>query len=132
MTVQAFKLELDAAFAAEMRKVTGAVEQIGLSALRGVVMKSPVGTGRFKGNWSLSIGAINTAIYETVDKSGGATIAEGAALLDGYPADQWPTIYVQNNLPYAVRLEGGYSGQAPGGMVALTVAELQTQFDKTI
>jgi len=34
-------------------------------------------------------------------------------------------IYLTNNLPYAQRLEEGYSQQAPAGMVALTIQEFQ-------
>jgi hypothetical protein len=35
--------------------------------------------------------------------------------------------YIQNNLPYAQRLEDGWSKQAPAGMVALSLAELQAE-----
>jgi hypothetical protein len=39
--------------------------------------------------------------------------------------DGWPVIYLQNSLPYALRLENGWSKQAPGGVLALTVNELE-------
>lgn len=33
-------------------------------------------------------------------------------------------IYIANGLPYILRLENGWSKQAPAGMVAITLAEL--------
>ncbi|NBT33816.1 MAG: hypothetical protein EBT13_18445 [Rhodobacteraceae bacterium] len=57
-----------------------------------------------------------------------ANVACGADDLAAYP-DTLPIIYIQNNLPYANRLENGWSGQAPQGMVALTVAEVSAAFD---
>ena len=33
--------------------------------------------------------------------------------------------FFTNNLPYAAALENGHSGQAPGGMVRVTVARFQ-------
>lgn len=130
MSAKQFTIEIEREFAAQMDAVRDAVELIALQALRGVVNKSPVDTGRFKGNWTLSIGQINTAESAVADPGGGRTIAAGAQALAPYSGlDGWPVIHVQNNLPYAVRLEEGWSAQAPGGMVGLTVAELQAQFN---
>lgn len=127
-----FQVELSKEWAAKLREVKGAVESVGLEALSRVVQKSPVHTGRFKGNWALSIETPYLATTEQIDPGGGATIAAGEAVLARYPDGEWPVIYVQNNLPYAVPLEDGHSKQAPGGMVALTVAELQTMFEGDI
>jgi hypothetical protein len=33
--------------------------------------------------------------------------------------------YITNNLPYAERLEYGWSGQAPSGMIRLSLAEFE-------
>ena len=45
------------------------------------------------------------------------------------PAKFGATIYLVNNLPYAVRLEYGWSKQAPAGMVRITAAEFQSIVD---
>ena len=60
--------------------------------------------------------------------SGQISIDQGTSELMAYP-NTMPPIYIQNNLPYANRLENGWSNQAPAGMVALTIAEVEAQMD---
>ncbi len=49
--------------------------------------------------------------------------------LDVRPGD---TIWISNNLPYIVKLEEGHSQQAPQGMVALSIAEVDLRMNKLI
>jgi len=106
------------------RKMDLAVRKIALEMFRRIILKSPVDTGRFRGNWQIAIGSVPDGTLELDDKTGTATIAKGAAIALGMNAGD--TIYFANNLPYARRLEEGYSQQAPAGMVALTVQEFQS------
>lgn len=69
-----------------------------------VVRRSPVDTGRFKGNWLMT---------PNVPKAPGSVL-------------------ISNNLPYAQRLEDGWSDQAPIGMVKVTVAEFQSIVKKAL
>lgn len=128
MSARQFEIELTAEWAAKVDDIAEAVAGIGLLALTGIVRKSPVDTGRFRGNWITSVGGVSGATFDRVDPSGSLSINEGAGSLMGYP-NTMPTIYLQNNLPYANRLENGWSRQAPGGMVALTVAEIEAQMN---
>jgi allantoicase len=100
-----------------------AVRKIMLEMFRKIILKSPVDTGRFRGNWQVAIGDAPEGTLELDDKTGIATIAKADANLAG--VDIGDTIFFANNLPYAMRLEEGYSGQAPAGMVSLTVQEFQ-------
>ena len=88
---------------------------------RSLVMRSPVDTGRFRSNWMPGIGAVNSSIVD--DKSADATQRISAGLAE------WDTreavFYICNSLPYARRLEYGWSQQAPQGMVRLTVANFK-------
>lgn len=77
--------------------------------------------GRFRGNWQLSISAPATAALDRIDANGSDTIAAASAAIASFAAG--PPIYLTNNLPYAVRLEHGWSKQAPAGMVRVTAAE---------
>lgn len=80
-------------------------------------MKSPVDTGRFRASWTIGIGQLDTSV---------APVAGNVAT----PEPRIPavslgsTIYHANSLPYARRLEYGYSTQAPAGMVRLTAQEI--------
>lgn len=106
------------------------VRKIGVDVLTSVVKKSPVKSGRFRANWTVSIGAVLNRTVETLDPNGDATIAEQGAKVANFSVG--PSIYLTNSLPYAQRLENGYSRQAPAGMVRLTVAEFQTFVDDAV
>lgn len=93
-----------------------------------VVLRSPVDTGRFRANWQYGVGQPNTATLETVDKTGQSSIARIAA--GTASARLGDVLYLSNSLPYALRLETGWSKQAPAGMVGLTVTEFQAAIDR--
>lgn len=97
------------------------VRKIALDLFRRVIMKSPVDTGRFKGNWQVAIGSIPAGVLEINDKTGSATISKMTAAVLGLKAGQ--IIYLVNNLEYARPLEYGHSKQAPAGVVRITVQE---------
>ena len=80
--------------------------------------------GRFRGNWQVTMN--QPAIGETgrIDKNGGETITAAAAAVSAYTQTD-RSIWLTNNVPYAVRLEYGHSSQAPQGMVRLAAAEFQ-------
>lgn len=100
-----------------------AVRKIALELFSRVILKSPVDTGRFRGNWQVSIGAIPTGTLEINDRAGQIAINDATARTAGLEAGD--VVYLVNNLPYGPRLETGYSAQAPAGMIALSVQEFQ-------
>jgi hypothetical protein len=97
------------------------VRKVALDLFRRVIQKSPVDTGRFKGHWQVAIGSVPAGTLVVNDKAGTATMARVTAATLQLVAGQ--TITLVNNLSYARRLEYGYSKQAPGGMVRITVQE---------
>lgn len=117
-----FAIQLEREFAATMEDVRREVANLAIEGLARVQEKSPVDTGQFRANWLVSIGAPNDAVQEGASPR---FWVESTFALTGYPnLDGFPVIYLQNNLPYAARLEDGYSKQAPNGVVALTAVEL--------
>lgn len=105
---------------------------------QGVVLKTPVDTGRARGNWMPSLDVPDGTISTRVDPSGGSAIAEIQALAKQASGR---IFYLSNNLPYIRHLEyglygqppgsangpktiGGYSKKAPAGMVRLTINEV--------
>ena len=95
---------------------------------KSISMRSPVDTGRFKGNWMLGIDFQPSGVsLEKFDKSSlgtvGATVAEHASQLPRLHA-AGKVYYLVNNLDYANLLENGHSQvQAPNGVVGLTILE---------
>lgn len=104
------------------------VRKVSLDMFRKVIVKSPVDTGRFKGNWQVAIGSIPAGTLEIDDKGGTATIAKVTAEALNMKAGD--VIYLVNNLPYARALEYGHSKQAPAGMVRITIEEFNAAVNK--
>lgn len=100
------------------------VKEVVLEVASRLIVRSPVDTGRFRSNWFYSLGSADPTITGAV----GAASLQGAGDLPTKAAGQ--VHWIQNNLPYAQRLEGGWSKQAPNGMVALTVIEFEGIVDK--
>ena len=122
-----FAIELDKELDDLLDEEVGLIKQkVAMTALQKVVLRSPVDTGRFRGNWNVAIEQADLSISDDVDRSGGDTINAGSAVIMG--SQPFDVIFISNNLPYAGVLEGGWSLQAPGGMVAITVAEIETMF----
>jgi hypothetical protein len=93
-----------------------------------VIIRSPVDTGRFRNNWNCSIDTPNSAITTSTDASGSKAKAQAVNTIKSL--DMGSTFYMTNNLPYAKRLEFGWSAQAPNGMARITVAEFQSAINK--
>lgn len=93
--------------------LTKRVRTIALAMLQEIVLRSPVETGRFRNNNNVSIVSPVYASTVETDASGAGTISRGAAAMSGL--EPYTTVFIQNNLPYAQRLEDGHSKQAPPG-----------------
>ncbi len=79
--------------------------------------------GRFRANWDYGFNAPPGKQFDVVDKTAATSINR---ILSGFSGK--PTVgihYIANNLPYAIRLENGWSRQAPAGMVGVTVLKFQ-------
>ena len=118
-----FNLSLDGFKGDTLEAITKKKRLIGLKVLRGVVLKTPVDTGRARANWQLSINIPKTDIVNSKQKAGAKAITDGNRTLKTIKLGE--DIYITNNLPYIGVLERGHSKQAPRGMVALTLAEIE-------
>ena len=100
------------------------VRETTIMLAQSVVVKTPVDTGRARGNWVFGVGSPDASTTENTDKSGAKTISKMIGQIGRTGAGG--VTYITNNLPYIKRLESGrWSGQAPNGMVRLTVREFQ-------
>lgn len=139
--------QIDDIFNKEVPQSIGrAVRYIALETFLRVVQRSPVGNpdlwkgnapegyvgGRFRSNWQVAVGVRPTGVKDNSQSgvgqgspASGQLVSEALGALA--PLRQQPAkTYIVNNLPYAEELENGHSTQAPGGMVAVTVAELRS------
>lgn len=90
-----------------------------LSLSSAVVKDTPVVSGRLKSNWIPSINS--PKLTEAGITSEAAVISEISAVVSNLKLGN--TFYLTNNLPYAVRIEYGYSKKFPEGMLRRNVAK---------
>jgi hypothetical protein len=83
-------------------------------------MKSPVLSGRFRASWTIGVGQVDTSVAP--EPAPGGTVAQAEPRIPA--STMGATYYHANSLPYARRLEYGWSKKAPGGMVRLTAQEV--------
>lgn len=122
-----FSIDLSRFKAKSEQKMKTAIRKITMEAFRGVVLKTPVDTGRARANWSPSIGAPTTASYpKKRAKTGRSSIS--AARKATFDWNCIGSIFLCNNLPYIVALEYGSSKQAPAGMVWVTLSEISSHY----
>ena len=109
-------------------ELTKLVKAIAFEAFARIVFKTPVDTGRARGNWQISIGQ---PIFDEIELDQAQDIALSDIGNEGVRAAQvlqnlnpFEVVWISNNVPYIEFLEEGSSRQAPQGMVAETFSEL--------
>ena len=126
MAAQSFALDIE-----KFTKKTGArmdlvIRKVSLELLTKIIARTPVDTGRARANWQVSLNGPPSGQVDSIFEGAGALPGNIGAILIGHQLSQingHTTVYIANNVPYILRLEDGYSGQAPSGMVAVTVTE---------
>jgi hypothetical protein len=112
------------------------VRKLAFDAYDGVLALSPVDTGRFRNNWQIGLGVTNTQTTDTGGMFQGTSVGSSApdpqklALIG--QAKFGVDVIISNNLPYALRLENGWSKQAPTGVLKVAYAQLVASFDKAV
>jgi hypothetical protein len=118
-------------------RLEAAPRAISLEIMRRLIRRTPVDTGRARGNWQISLDhAANKIVgpeWKAVkNKNGsnkrgafpiraGEAMAAGLSTLGSFKLGE--SIFITNHLPYINRLEHGWSKQAANGMVSVTLTE---------
>ena len=102
--------------------------QVSFRLFSAVIKASPVDTGRFRMNWQTAGAVAPSGVIDGTDKGGAAAIGDAASYI--FAASDWNEFTLTNNLPYAERLEYGWSNQAPQGMVRVNVARFNTLLEE--
>jgi len=89
----------------------------------GVVARTPVYTGSARASWMA--GFDRASSMRIVHGDSGSPLGPPTFPLKSIPKGRKIVIY--NNTPYIVKLEYGWSSQAPQGMVRVTLASLGVQ-----
>lgn len=124
-----FSLDMTRIIAKTEAQLDQVGRKVALTGYRRIILRTPVRTGRARGNWLCAVGAPveatpDLAAVNDTDRSGRSTVATMQGEVEGWSPRTGRSIFLSNNLPYIGRLEHGSSTQAPNGMVAITLAEL--------
>ena len=105
-----------------------------------IIKASPVDTGRFRMNWQAAGATPRSGLVAGEDKTGASAIASAETFITNTQA--WAEFTLANNLPYANVIEfggypgsgpntvGGFSKQAPQGVVRINVVRFQQLIDQ--
>lgn len=104
---------------------------IAMSLFRRVTLKSPVKSGRFRGAWAVSLQPpdprpVSASAMPVVRR--GEAIRNALSELEGLRP--FSVIWLHNPMVYGPALENGSSKQAPGGFLAVSIAEVQSGLSK--
>jgi hypothetical protein len=87
-----------------------------IKLFKSIIISSPVDEGTFRANWFVSGATPSNQVNENVGGGYSSDVISRTSR-DVEALVNWEAITFTNNLPYARRLEFGYSNQAPQGMV---------------
>ena len=106
------------------------IRRIALAAYREINRKSPVDKGTFRANWVASIDTIDRSsdLSKTTKNVNEAVTAATAVITNG--AKLGTTVFLSNGVPYAGKLEDGYSPQAPAGVVAPALTTIKNALEE--
>jgi len=108
------------------KKVREIHQKVALEALKSLVMKTRVRTGRARGNWQVENDNRPAAALLTTDKDGQPTIQRGLTTIA--QARPFSVTYITNNVRYIVFLEDGRGSFAGDHMMARTIEEAKRMF----
>ena len=111
-----------------------------IALFRSVIKGWPVKSGRSRANWMVGMKTPSTATTDATDKQGNSTVSNMVQFIN---ANREGTEFtLANNQPYAHVIEyggypgdgpntvGGYSKQAPAGVVRINVARFEAILDE--
>ena len=107
------------------------MRQVSMKLFSAIILGSPVDTGRFRNNWFAAAGPTPSRETTTyTGKQGTAAINRASKVIGESRGMGWTELTLTNNLPYAQRLEYGWSKQAPVGMVRVNAARFNTLLEQ--
>jgi hypothetical protein len=105
------------------------VKKVAMAAYREINRTSPVDKGTFRANWVASTDTIDRSsdLSKTGKDVNAAVTAATAVITNG--AKLGTTVFISNAVPYAGKLEDGYSSQAPAGVVSPAITTIKNAIE---
>lgn len=100
---------------------------VSLDLMRGIILKTPVDTGRARGSWNVTYSS--PAPLDSV-RSAGEAISSNTQNIALKAQSPYEVVVISNSLPYIRKLENGSSKQAPAGMVSVSVESIKAKYKR--
>lgn len=111
------------------------IRKVALNGMQSLISDSPFDTARFKCNWSTSINNMHSETFDAPKTptprgslSSPADFHRSSKEIADYKLGQ--TMFLHNNLVYAIPLEYGHSKQAPKGWIRNTARLMQKKLNE--
>ena len=122
----AFITQLEALKTLPKEQSMAVARKASLDLLTRIVDKTPVKTGRARGNWQVDI---NTTNSNETSGPGRDSIGQGASKIKQFK--DYGVLYIFNNVPYILELEKGKSPQSPPrNMIRGSILEVEASLSK--
>ena len=144
-----FTLDIQAFVAKAKKNPETVMRSVSLKLFSAIIKASPVDEGLFRGNWQASGATPATGVLKTPDKSGDITINRMSNFVQttpswqemtlannsaqslvieygGYPSPVKRGTWNKKTKKYEIRSIGGYSKQAPQGVVRVNITRFNT------
>lgn len=125
MSAKQFALDIDEEFRKAVEEpLLRTVISVAMELEERVKTKTPVDTGNARASWTGSVGSPDFLPQSKGGVASGGSMAAVAAMTKP------DIVYITNSAVYASQLENGSSKQAPQGMVALSIAEIEAKYGR--
>ncbi|RSP90811.1 HK97 gp10 family phage protein [Acinetobacter baumannii] len=104
------------------KAVEGHVKHMVMDTVQSLVNLSPVDTGAYRASHIVSVGSTDFGVREP------ETNPIQDAAIQAVKIKLGNLVYIQNNQPYAERLENGWSDQAPQGIYNTTFTYISQKY----
>lgn len=98
-------------------KASQNIRKVTMLCLNATIKGSPVDAGTFRANWNVGVNVIDDSYDDSKSGQPSITIPDSIKVGD--------SIHITNASPYAIPLESGHSDQAPAGVVAPAVRQVE-------
>lgn len=99
------------------------VRAAAISLFGEIIKRTPVDTGRLRGNWQASLSSPATGTLSIIDRSGATAVNKVKQKAAEFKIND--IIYLTNNLEYAQYIENGTPYIRPFGMVKTTLRDFK-------
>ncbi len=104
------------------------VNEVALFALQQLILHSPVDTGAYRGSHFITVDGEDRNLVP--ERSESEALREAESILASTANQPFKRVVIQTNIAYGLRIEKGWSGQAPRGVYAIAANNTRERYGR--